>query len=118
MSKDKHGKQTVDMFEEINQYKVDSMTLIKAAYTEAVSNGSIRYRTTHTTPDGTMWNLVLEPQDKSLLGYWSYLGIASKSANTDFYLHKKFDSDTIHWGNYEPEDMFNLMKWDLDREWG
>ena len=105
------------MKHEINQAKVDGMKRMHDTYIEAVSNGSVRHRTTHTTPDGTKWDLVLEPQDKSLLGHWSYLGIVSKVHDPDYYKHKKFDSDTIHWGKYEPEDMFNLMKWDLDREW-
>lgn len=96
MSKDKHDKQTMDWIDE-----QDPITL----------------RTTHITPDGTKWELVLEPQDKSLLGHWSYLGVAMMKDNPDYCLHSKFDSDTIHWGRYEPEDMFNLMKFDLDREW-
>lgn len=106
------------MKHKINQAKVDGMKRIHDAYMEAVSNGSVRYRTTHTTPDGTKWDLVLEPQDKSLLGHWSYLGIASKVDNPDYYIHKKFDVDAIHWGKYEPEDLFNLMKWGLDEECG
>lgn len=97
MSKDKHDKQTMDWIDE-----QDPVTI----------------RTTHTTPDGTVWELVLEPQDKSALGHWSYLGVVMMKDNPDYYLHNKFDSDTIHWGRYEPEDMFNLMKWDLDRGWG
>lgn len=102
---------------EIYQPKLEVMKRIHDAYMEAVSDGSVRYRTAHTTPDGTKCDLVLEPQDKSLLGHWSYLGIASKVYDPDYYIHKKFDSDTIHWGKYEPEDMFNLMKWDLNGEW-
>ena len=116
MAIDKKDKQTVDMFDEINQVKVDGMKRMHDAYMEAVSNGSIRYRTTHITPDGTKWDLVLEPQDKSPLGHWSYLGIASRSDEPFFYKHFKFDTDRVYWDRMTPEDMFHYMKCELDRE--
>lgn len=105
------------MKHQIYQPKVEAMKRMHDIYMEAVSNGSVRYRTTHTTPDGTKWDLVLEPQDKSLLGHWSYLGIASKSADTNFYKHFTFDSDRVYWSKLQPEDMINIVKYSLNGEW-
>lgn len=105
------------MKHEINQAKVDGMKRMHNAYTEAVSNGSVRYRTTHTTPDGTKWYLVLEPLDQSALGHWSYLGVASMSDNPDYYKHFGFTMDRVYWDRLQPEDMLSLIKFDLDKEW-
>lgn len=105
------------MKHEINQDKVDGMKRMHDAYMEAVSDGSIRYRTTHITPDGTKWDLVLEPQDKSLLGHWSYLGVVMMKDNPDYYRHTKFDMDRVLWDRLEPEEMLSYMKVDLDEDW-
>lgn len=105
------------MKHEINQAKVDAMQRMHDAYNEALSNGSVRYRTTHTTPDGTKWNLVPEPQDQHPLGCWSYLGIASMKDNPDYCVHTKFGLDRVNWDRLTPEDMLRYIKLDLDKEW-
>lgn len=105
------------MRHEIYQPKVEAMKRMHDIYMEAVSNGSVRYRSAHTTPDGTRWDLVLEPLDQSALSHWSYLGIASKVDNPDYYKHFGFTMDRVYWDRLQPEDMLSLIKFDLDKEW-